>query len=500
LGPIPRALGALGVAVLVAWLGVGCTGCGKSEPPPSGPVGEGFPEPLSARQDSGARALAVGPFVNLRDAGWLEDGRAWGWGDLDDERQVFFTVTPEGAVRTTEIPAEAQLASALPLPDGGGCVGVHYADFTAWVHPVEGQPIPLGAASALSLSPHGRYLLRSDRESVGCLDTASWAPTPLPAVPHLEFPYSFCHIAWLDDTLLAVRVPGADPRSCALRLVRLPDGEVLAELCEPGAHLAPVTAPGGAWLAVVVIRSSEAVYLEEAAFPVTAGSELRIYSRESLAAGAEAGSGAPPQPAVVLRATDGQVFRHPVWSPDASRLAYVESPAPSGPTEARPAQSAGERTFVAGAPGFIPVPVTLPSGGPYYPRAFSPDGSYLALVPGGTTAGEPGAAGLAVWDVAAGREVPVPDGLRDSRDPVWLDRELLLAVAPDEAGDPTRLRLWRLGTEEALDPHWSDGARRVVPGGRWVALVVAPEGPATVEPFGRLRGGEWLLLYEVPGD
>ncbi|MCL6581014.1 MAG: hypothetical protein K6U08_05275 [Firmicutes bacterium] len=497
---MPRVLGALGLAVLVAWLGVGCAGCRGSQPPPSGPVTEGFPEPLPARQDSGTRALAVGPFVNLRDAGWLEDGRAWGWGDLDDERQVFFTVTPEGAVRTTEIPAGAQLASALPLRDGGGCVGVHYADFTAWVHPVDGQPIPLGAASALSLSPHGRYLLRSDREAVSCLDTTSWASTPLPGIPHLEFPYSFCHVAWLDDTLLAVRLAGAEPYPGALRAVRLPDGAVLAEMREPGAHLAPVPAPGGAWLAVVVIRSSEAVYLEEAAFPETAGSELRIYSRESLAAGAGAGSAMPPEPAVVLRAADGKVFRRVLWSPDGSRLAYVESPAPSGPPGAGPAQSAEECTFVAGAPGFAPVPVTLPSGGPWYPRSFSPDGSYLALVPGRTTAGEPEAAGLAVWDVAAVREVPVPDGLRDSWDPVWLGRELLLAVAPDEGGHPTRLRLWRLGGEDALNPRWPDGARRVVAGAQWVALVVAPEEPATVEPFGRLRGGDWLLLYEAPGD
>jgi len=106
--PFPRPAGRAVVIVLVILLALpfGLTSCRPGEPaddpgavgegPAPGDTGDGAPgdddssgdgEPPQEQASAGiltaGDSVAVGPFENLRSSGWIAEGLAWGWGDVD---------------------------------------------------------------------------------------------------------------------------------------------------------------------------------------------------------------------------------------------------------------------------------------------------------------------------------------------------------------------------------------------------------------------------------
>ncbi len=443
--------------------------------------------PVLAEGEAPDRSLAVGPFTNLRSFGWIDGKLAWGWGDLADGRQVFFTLGSDGSVSAVETPATDQLASATPLPDGRGCVGVHYADFTGWYHPVEGEPVALGPAEALKLSPSGGRLLCFAPGDVRCVDTSTWEGTPQPEIPAAEFPFAGAGVEWIDDSLVAVRLwepaggpLGLDPDTGIIRLVQEPEGTVAGDLISPGDILAPFPSPDGRWLAVLHIDGSTAVVLPEDLFPLNAGLEVRVYARDDLAHPALA-------PARLLVPQEGRLVTSLLWSSDGTKLAYAESLVlPGGPDDSGLRLAGDRQVKVALAPDFAPQALDL-GRGDWAPVTFSPAGRYLV-------AADQSTGHCRLVDLDSGRATLLPEGL--SPDGLaWAGEELLCGTL-DGGADPGRMVLVKVATGGLVYPSWPPSGSCQLTKTRVVYRAqVGPDG--RLGPFSGASEGEWLVVAPV---
>jgi len=443
--------------------------------------------PPVLRAGSGHDAvMAVGPFANLRTFGWLDASRAYGWGDVTGTDAVYFTLGPGGASRAVAFPVADQLAHAFPLPGGAGCAGVHYADFTAWVHPLEGKPFPLGEACGVLLSPSGTRLLTFS--SLGkplAYDTSTWTGTPQDEIWLADFPYAGCMVSWVTDDLIVVRDRAGQELSGRLKLVREPEGRLVAVIDGAGDILSPFPSPDGRWLAVLVIDRSAALTLSEGVFPLDAGREIRVYRVSDLAAGGGAAAVIPlGAPAAGLSLTGL------VWSPDGTRLAYSEIAVTlPGPWPDVVAYGEAGRVFVATGPAFAPASIPIGSDGAWLPARFSPAGSRLFI--------EDVRTGRAlIWEAAAGATVEV--GFR-AFCRQWLDESLILGSSREAASEGRPL-LVEAATGKASDPGWPGYDWIASPDGKRVAIRVAVGAGEDLRPFGKVAAGDWLVIYQVAGE
>jgi len=404
-------------------------------------------------------------------------------------------------MRVAEIPLIGGngLGRARPLPDGRGCYGVHYADFSGRFCPIEGECLDLGPAEGLSLSPSGRHLLRYALDGTTCLDTETWSEIPQPHIPPWEFPYAGLAVEWLGDDLVTVRLwersggpLGLDPYTGIVRLVALPEGNVVTELVEPGYILSPYSSPDGRWLAVLLLDGDEAVVPVESFFPYDFGPELRLYSQEALAAAA----GAMPVPAAVLRTPEGKSFSFLIFSGDGSTLALAETtvtPFTRDTPGAEPGVDFGPdgRVVVARAPAWDQAEtLDLDPQGSWMPFRFSPGGAYLLV-------GDRVSLETALYDLEAGRIVEIPEEI-DPGSLRWFSDELVAARLHDPSGWSTAAVLWDVTTGEIVRETGLAG--RVFdpsPSGDYVAVIYPVKSGGAVVPFGPLAAGDWLVIQPV---
>ncbi len=321
------------------------------------------------------RSLAAGPFAGLRWLGSVGD-MAWGWGDLSDGRQVFFTVETDGSLAVTEIPGGGQLDSVAAVAGGLGMVALRSpresgGDQTGWYYPLTGDPVSFGKADALRVSPLGSRLLALTADAVTCVELPSLRTTVQPPLPSYELPPTGTNVTWIDDSLVAVRYgePGGGPEglsrdTCTLRLFSEPDGTELATLWSDGDILSPFPSPDGKWLAVLHVDGDEFDLEAGNIIPPDIGREVRLYSRDSL-------GGSDPQPAAVLKPPAGQWLLGLEWAPGGSKLAYLEMEANASGDTGR------DSTVIVTAPpewNLLDLGLGLAS---WSPGPFSPDGSKL---------------------------------------------------------------------------------------------------------------------------
>jgi len=451
-----------------------CRRGGVAEPP----GGEGDLAPSIVTAGAGREAaIALGPFANLRTMGWLTASEAYGWGDVTDARQIYVTLGVGGDTRSAAIPVADQLAVAFPLPGGAGCAGVHYSDFTAWVHPMTGSPISLGEANSMALSPTGARLLTFGRKGATCFDTKTWAGTVQTQIPQYEFPYSGCAVSWITDSLIVVRADGGDQVSGNLTMVAQPGGQVLATISGGGAILSPYPSSGGEWLAVLAIDPAKALTMPEAPYPLDAGRELRVYRVPD------------PQPVAVISLSDpaaGKSITGLAWSPDGGSLAYAEVSVDSMPEPGRPSYGRTSVVFVARGPAFAPTALALGAEGPWLPARFSPAGDHLFLE-------DPVADKAMVWDFASGGATPVAAKMSIL---AWLGEELALGSSRenDTAGRPL---LVEAASGTATDPGWPGGEWVASPDGKRIAIRVTVGAGEDLRPFGKVAAGDWLVVRPV---
>lgn len=507
----------LAVLVIVALAAIPFVASCRAEPPSGDPPG-GDPGPIGTGGDPGgpvtigdgpatglaaAGAVAVGPFTNLRSSGWTATGLAWGWGDVSETTQLFFTAATDGTIRSIELATALEVASATPLPDGSGFIGMHYSDMTGWFHPLEGEAVCLGHTEALLLSPAGDRVLVIAREGVVAYDTATWTPVPLMGVPGGSFPFAGINLEWVGDDLVAVRQwdrGGDDPHRSRIEIVSLADGQGRATLASADGILSPLPSPDGRWLAVLVIDPAQAVVEPEASFPTDAGRELRLYSVESLAAATEsAGPASGPEPAGVLAAEDGKVFSFLNWSPDGSALFFAETSASVVESFGQPSLryepdgrvgywSPGSDAHADASPGFGRLP--LPADGSWVPFGLSPGGRYLKV-------GDAISLDEFLWDLTASREVRLPEGV-DPGSLRWFSDGLVGARLWDPDGRPTPGVLVDIPTGHYQEVAWGRQIYTPSPGASHVAVQVpARDAAAGLGPFETLPEGEWLVILPV---
>ena len=468
------------VCLLLAGSALSLTSCrrgGVAKPP----GGAGDPAPSVLTAGSGLEAaIALGPFANLRTIGWLTASEAYGWGDVTDARQIYVTLGVGGDTRSVAIPIADQLAIAFPLPGGAGCVGVHYSDFTAWVHPMTGSPISLGEANSLFLSPTGARLLTFGRKGSTCFDTKTWVGTVQTQIPQYDFPYSGCAVTWITDSLIVVRAEDGDQVSGNLTMVAQPGGQVLATISGGGAILSPYPSPGGEWLAVLAIDPAKAITMPEALYPLDAGRELRVYRVPD------------PQPVAVISLSDpaaGKSITGLVWSPDGGSLAYAEVSVDSMLEPGVPNYGQTSVVFVARGPAFAPTALALGAEGPWLPARFSPAGDRLFLE-------DPVADKAMVWDFASAAATPVAAKMSIL---TWLGEDL--ALGSSRKNDTTaRPLLVEAATGKTSDPGWPGWEWLGSPDGRRVAFRVTVGPGQTLPPFGKVAAGDWLVIYQVAGE
>lgn len=462
---------------------------------PGGPVaiGDGPATGLAT-----AGAVAMGPFTNLRSSGWTATGLAWGWGDVSDTTQVFFTATTDGTIRSIELATALEVASVTPLPDGSGFIGMHYSDMTGWFHPLEGEAVCLGHTEALLLSPAGGRVLAAGRDGVVAYDTATWTPVPLMGVPGGSFPFAGVNLEWLGDDLVAVRYwdrLGETTDCSRIQVVSLAGGQVRATLASPDGILSPLASPDGRWVAVLVIDPAQAVVEPEASFPIDAGRELRLYAAESLAGAATSTSPvSSPEPLGVLAAETGKVFSFLNWSPDGSALFFAETSASIVEPFGRPSlhyepdgriRSWSSGTGTAASPGFGRLP--LPDDGSWVPFGLSPGGRYLKV-------GDAISLDEFLWDLAGSQEVRLPEGV-DPGSLRWFSDDLVGARLWDPDGRPTPGVLVDIPTGRYQEVAWGRQIYTPSPGTSHVAVQVpARDAAAGLGPFETLTQGEWLVV------
>jgi hypothetical protein len=437
--------------------------------------------------------MAVGPFVNLRTIDWIiNSSLACGWGDTSDTGQAFFILALDGTTQAVAIPVADQLAMAFPLPGRDGCVGVHYADLTAWVHPMSGSPVALGEANSMHLSPAGTRLLTYDTKGSMCFDTKTWVGTPQTQIPQSEFPYSGSAVEWMSEDLIVVRTDdgGNDSFDPKLVIVGEPGGQPLATISGSGEILSPIPSPGGAWLAVLVIDPATAITMPEAPYPLDAGREIRVYSVAELAAGAGAGAAAAePQPVAVIPLSDpeaGTSLTSLVWSPDGKSLAYAEVVIDSMLESGGPNYGKTSRVFAATAPDFSSPRLAIAFEGPWLPARFSPSGSRLFIE-------DPVADTAMVWDLAQGELTAVAGRVSSLQ---WLGENLVLGYSWDDVSvrRPLLVKAFHGNTS---DPGWPGGEWLASPDGKRVAVRVTVGAGEELKPFGKVAAGDWLVIYQV---
>lgn len=456
---------------------------------PGGPVaiGDGAATGLMAGD-----AVAVGPFTNLRSSGWTDSGLAWGWGDVSETEQIFFTVTADGTISSLELPVSFQIASATPLPDGRGFIGMHYSDMTGWFHPLEGEALSFGHVEGLLMAPAGGWVLAIAREGVVAYDTATWTPVHQPHILGGTFPFAGNSLKWIGDDLVAVRHWDRSRQGGELSridIVSPGDGQVRSVLGSAEGILSPLPSPDGRWVAVLAIESAQAVLEPEESYPTDAGRELRIYATESLA------SAADPEPVGVLAAGEGKVFSFFNWTPDGSRLLFAETTVsvvePFGRPSLRYEPDGRIRSWssgtAAGASGFSQLP--LPAEGSWVPFGVSPGGRYLKV-------GDAISLDEFLWDLSAGEAVRLPQeldpGLR------WFSDELAGTRLWDPDGRATPGVLVEIPAGRFEEVEWGRQIYTPALDGRRVAVKL-PAGDAAsgLEPFETLAEGDWLVVLPV---
>ncbi len=478
-------------------------GAGVTVLEPPAPLGAEIPPAQVVQDASGLKTVAVGPFANVRSWGAVRGDLAWGWGDLADGRQVFFTVDRDGAVRSAQV---AGLAQAYPLTgaqSGGlvGVVGVQYPDFRAKHYPVASEVRDLGPAAAVQLSPgDARILVFSDKGN-RCWDVATWTSTPQPNLPVIGFPYAGIGTAWVKDNLVTVRVwepnggpSGIAPDTGVVRLVGMPDGKVVGDLVAPGDVLSPVASPGGKYLAVLHIAAKTGVVLPEAFYPADFGQSLDVYEVSALASGSKLSE---VRPVATFSASEGKLLTNLMWSSDGTKLAFSETdygPSPDIPDPAsdRRASIKVASAPAASAPSFQATDAGLPDGD-WVPVAFSPDGARLVVSNRRARDGY-------IWDVGRrqGVALPAAAGAVNPSTLLWVDDAILIGT-DRPAYEDGRPLLVRASDGKVFDPGWARSPWFGVTGdGVAVRAKVETDGP--LDPFPSLPAGEWIVFYPIPAE
>jgi hypothetical protein len=291
-------------------------------------------------------------------------------------------------------------------------------------------------------------------------------------------------VSWVTDDLIVVRDRAGQELSGRLKLVREPEGRLVAVIDGAGDSLSPFPSPDGRWLAVLVTDPAAALNPPEGVFPLDAGREIRVYRVSDLTAGGGAAAVIPlGAPAAGLSLTGL------AWSPDGTRLAYSEIAVTLSGSLPDPNQvTYGEagRVFVATGPAFAPASIPIGSDGAWLPARFSPAGSRLFI--------EDVKTGRAlVWEAAAGATVEV--GLRASCRQ-WLDEDLVLGSSREAASEGRPL-LIQAATGKTSDPGWPGWEWLGSPDGRRVAFRVTVGPGQTLPPFGQVTAGDWLVVRPV---
>lgn len=408
--------------------------------------------PLSAEG-----CLAVGPFSDVDDYGWLDDTRLWvdGYGKYGVCKATFLGL--DGTGRLLTVKGKFPKPRTFVLRDGSGyltlCTSITWtgAEGNSELYLcIAGEPRRLllsGRFDAVP-SPSGRYLLcaYAGRAVVCDLSSSSAAAEPrlLEAVGAAATGAGGsagggrCPPYWCGEDLLVVTAR-ADGRESYV-LVDLSTDREVETLSFPGRSAVLCPSPDGRWLAALVLPHPQAPIEPTVA---RRGSEIALYDLEALS---EPGQ-SPGMPITIIFSTQAarnEAVGYVTWSDDGSKLAFsdaggrAEGPDSGTGNSTAPGSGTGQpkaAVFVALAPAFDPIPAPLDPAVPWRPGGFSPGGRYLLvyrLDPFGSVTGaaivdtETGAPpegpppGLSDPSVSSLTVIPVSHELAWHPEPLWL--------------------------------------------------------------------------------
>lgn len=435
-------------------------------------------------------SFAVGPFADLRRLGSTGD-QAWGWGDLADGRQVYFTLSTDGALAAAEIhEIDGQELSYL-TPVVGGLVALREPETTAWYCRIGGEPASLGPAEGLKVSPTGRRVLTFSPEGSACFDIPSLSRVSQPSYPVYDHPYRGQHHAWIGDDMVVVRYgePGGGPEglahdTCVLKMVSIAEGSELATLRADGHILSPFPSPDGRWLAVLHIDGDEFELEPNGIIPPDLGREVRIYSQASLLS-------ADLTPEAVIRPQAGNWIYGLRWAGDGSKLAYLETE-----VTASGRVTGAATVMLAKAPGFGSEDVGLPNG-PWSIGAFAPEGNPLWVLDRSDTGRDSFIYDATTGAVARLAEKPLRADWVGNDRMVVLTRE---AVLPGT--DRAVPAVVDAATGEMIASGWPAASLswlKAVGDSHYVFSVIADSADA-LTGFSGGAAGEWLVLGAVGSE
>ncbi len=495
-------------ACLLALAGAG-TGCQSHlSDPLGGFAGPGTGEPGFGPRVGKDGAVALGPFPNDVDYGWLpcHPGTLWGWGWLRGyDEWLYFTLDPRDALSLRTMRVASDVASPgdiLPLDDG--VVATRGPeDSRVWRLGFDGPPVDLGPGGHMKEAPSGRFALWFAPSLGGCLyDRGTGTTVPVKTLPCWDFPCTGCATTWIDDSLVVVRTVEHITRRSSLRIVSLPDGTVLGTAAPPEWSLSPYPAPGGQWLAALGIDPATAVWADEGCFEFDGGQALTMYPRADFSTGGFSHGVQVPVPG-------GGLVTSLVWAPDGATIAFAGVASVSIDMDYVTEYQAPFATYLARPPSFEPEEIPLsghgldPDLGPWLPLSFSPDGRFLAL--SGVGADEPPLRVTAIWDIAAGCARPQSPSRAgaslDLEQFSWVGPHLALACETDSTGQYGALV--DVSTGEATRVPWLAVDRRPVLGaasmGFWASRVTVGAS-GRLPSFGRVPEGTYLVVAPLGYD